>query len=65
MINPINILLLVFFAASGFVIANDEKEPLRLGLIGLDTSHVIAFTSRFNEPDNPNHVPGGRVVARF
>ena len=66
MINPINILLLVFFAVSGFVIANDEKkEPLRLGLIGLDTSHVIAFTSRFNEPDNPNHVPGGRVVAAF
>ena len=66
MINPINILFLVFFAASGFVIANDEKkEPLRLGLIGLDTSHVIAFTSRFNEPDNPNHVPGGRVVAAF
>ncbi|MEC8658398.1 MAG: Gfo/Idh/MocA family oxidoreductase [Verrucomicrobiota bacterium] len=66
MINPINILLLVFFAASGFVIANDEKkEPLRLGLIGLDTSHVIAFTSRFNESDNPNHVPGGRVVAAF
>ena len=66
MINPINIVLLVFFAASGFVIANDEKkEPLRLGLIGLDTSHVIAFTSRFNEPDNPNHVPGGRVVAAF
>ena len=66
MINPINILLLVFFAASGLVIANDEKkEPLRLGLIGLDTSHVIAFTSRFNESDNPNHVPGGRVVAAF
>ena len=66
MMNPINIFLLVFFAASGFVIANDEKkEPLRLGLIGLDTSHVIAFTSRFNEPDNPNHVPGGRVVAAF
>ena len=66
MINPINLVLLVFFAGSGFVVANDEKkEPLRLGLIGLDTSHVIAFTSRFNEPDNPNHVPGGRVVAAF
>ena len=66
MINRINIVFLVFFAASGFVVANDEKkEPLRLGLIGLDTSHVIAFTSRFNEPDNPNHVPGGRVVAAF
>ena len=44
-----------------------EKSPrnLRLGLIGLDTSHVIAFTSRFNEPGNPNHVPGATVVAAF
>ena len=66
MIKPLNILLLFFFTASGLVVANDEKKgPLRLGLIGLDTSHVIAFTSRFNEPDNPNHVPGGRVVAAF
>lgn len=66
MIKPLNIVLLFFFTASGLVVANDEKKgPLRLGLIGLDTSHVIAFTSRFNEPDNPNHVPGGRVVAAF
>lgn len=66
MIKPLNIVLLFFFTASGLVVANDEnKGPLRLGLIGLDTSHVIAFTSRFNEPDNPNHVPGGRVVAAF
>ena len=66
MIKPLNIVLLFFFTASGLVVANNEKKgPLRLGLIGLDTSHVIAFTSRFNEPDNPNHVPGGRVVAAF
>ena len=66
MIKPLNIVLLFLFTASGLVVANDEKKgPLRLGLIGLDTSHVIAFTSRFNEPDNPNHVPGGRVVAAF
>ena len=43
---------------------NDE-QPLRLGLIGLDTSHVIAFTSRLNEVDSPNHVPGARVIAAF
>lgn len=42
-----------------------SDKTLRLGLIGLDTSHVIAFTSRFNETDNANHVAGGTVVAAF
>lgn len=42
-----------------------EEEPLKLGLIGLDTSHVIAFTQVLNDPTRPNHVPGGRVVAAF
>ena len=37
----------------------------KVGLIGLDTSHVTAFTSRFNDPANPNHIPGARVVAAF
>lgn len=50
--------------SGSFALARDQPD-LRLGLIGLDTSHVIAFTSRFNEPDNPNHVPGGKVVAAF
>jgi len=38
---------------------------LRIGMIGLDTSHVIAFTELLNNPANPKHVPGGRVVAAF
>jgi predicted dehydrogenase len=42
-----------------------EPAPLRLGLIGLDTSHVIAFTKTYNDPTAPNHVPGGKVVAAF
>ena len=41
-----------------------EKE-LRIGLVGLDTSHVEAFTRLLNEPGNPNHVGGGKVVAAF
>ena len=40
-------------------------EPLRIGMIGLDTSHVIAFTRLLNDPGQSNHVPGGRVVAAF
>ena len=38
---------------------------LRIGLIGLDTSHVIAFTKSLNDPSSPDFVPGGRVVAAF
>lgn len=41
------------------------EGPLRIGMIGLDTSHVIAFTRLLNDPGQPNHVPGGRVVAAF
>ena len=34
-------------------------------MIGLDTSHVVAFTSLLNDPNDKNHVPGGKIVAAF
>lgn len=37
-------------------------EPLRVGVIGLDTSHSIAFTKMLNVADAADHVPGARVV---
>jgi predicted dehydrogenase len=40
-------------------------QPLRVGLIGLDTSHVTAFTSLLNDPTHADHVPGARVVAAY
>lgn len=45
--------------------ATGGRAPLRVGLIGLDTSHVTAFTSLLNNPEHPDHVPGARVVAAF
>jgi predicted dehydrogenase len=39
--------------------------PLRLGLIGLDTSHVTAFTEILNNPHAKDHVPGAKVVAAY
>lgn len=42
-----------------------SQEPIRIGMIGLDTSHVIAFTRLINDTDHPGHVPGGRVVAAY
>jgi predicted dehydrogenase len=43
----------------------DEGGPLRIGLIGLDTSHAVAFTELINDATRPDHVPGARVVAAY
>ena len=43
----------------------DSAEPLKVGIIGLDTSHVTAFTKLLNDDKAPNHVPGARVIAAF
>ncbi len=40
----------------------EEEKPIRLGIIGLDTSHVIAFTNHLNQPKNKS---GCRVVAAY
>lgn len=40
-------------------------ERLKIGMIGLDTSHCPAFTKLLSEEDNPHYVEGGRVVAAF
>ena len=50
--------LLTFTAAAA-------AAELRLGIIGLDTSHVPAFTEVLNNPNAKNHVPGAKVVAAF
>ena len=53
--------ILVILLLAGCLRAAD----LKLGIIGLDTSHVTAFTELLNNPSNPNHVPGARVVAGY
>lgn len=42
-----------------------SAADLRIGMIGLDTSHVTAFTKVLNDPADKNHIPGARVVAAF
>jgi len=41
------------------------SAELRIGLIGLDTSHVIAFSKTLNDAKDKNHVAGAKVVAAF
>jgi predicted dehydrogenase len=43
----------------------EQERTIRVGLIGLDTSHAVAFTQLLNDPSRPDHVPGARVVAAF
>jgi predicted dehydrogenase len=41
------------------------KKEIRVGIIGLDTSHVVAFTGLLNRPDNKGDLAGVRVVAAY
>ena len=40
-------------------------EPIKVGIIGLDTSHAPAFTKIFNDPKAQPDVAGFRVVAAY
>jgi hypothetical protein len=40
-------------------------EPIRVGVIGLDTSHAIAFTKLLNDPAAPPELAGCPVVAAY
>ncbi len=55
--------LLVAFVVPGA--GADTRPELKLGMVGLDTSHVVQFVQLLNDPANPNHVPGARVVAAY
>ncbi|MBI5283113.1 MAG: Gfo/Idh/MocA family oxidoreductase [Candidatus Solibacter usitatus] len=52
--------LLLTAAACGLAAAD-----LRLGIVGTDTSHAVAFTSLLNDPNHKDHLPGARVVAAY
>src|ERR1700694_1151782 len=41
------------------------SADVRLGIIGTDTSHVIAFTRILNDQTSPDYIPGARVVAAY
>lgn len=36
-----------------------------MGIIGTDTSHVIAFSKVLNDAKNPDHIAGARIVAAY
>jgi len=63
---PSALVVALLLAAVASAPSRAQEQPvIRLGLVGLDTSHVIAFTSILNDPQNPEYVPGAKVVAGF
>ncbi len=59
------VLLPLSFAFAALAGGAIHAADLRVGLIGLDTSHVIAFTRALNDPKNKDHVPGAKITAVF
>ena len=59
-------LMFAELAAAGEVWRQDEpSKPIRAGIIGLDTSHVTAFTQLLNAAEPKPELAGVRVVAAY
>ena len=53
--------LLLFLVFTLMIRAAD----LRVGMIGLDTSHTVAFAKLLNDPKAPGHIPGAVITGAF
>jgi hypothetical protein len=60
-------ILFSLVAVAAFVIgATDANaEPMKVGIIGLDTSHVVAFTKVMNDPKAEGPLADVKVVAAY
>lgn len=56
-------ILLILLVGLGLSVA--QAKELRVGIVGLDTSHCVNWTSLLNDPQNKDYVPGVRVVAAY
>jgi hypothetical protein len=55
---------LVFLCGSA-IRAAEAPKPIRVGIIGLDTSHAVEFTKILNASGNQGDLAGVRVVAAY
>lgn len=65
----ISLCFCLLFVQQPLLQAADSTEPLKAGIIGLDTSHVVAFTQSLNQgPKDPALAPllaGVKVIAAY
>jgi hypothetical protein len=57
--------LLLALVISEIVVEAQNAASIRIGMIGLDTSHVPAFAKLFNNPNATGDLAGFRVVAGY
>src|SRR5262249_4191771 len=50
---------------AGFVSLSAAAADLRIGIVGLDTSHVTAFARLLNAANDPEHIAGGRITVAY
>jgi predicted dehydrogenase len=70
MINRRNFIKTSALAGAGIsfgtsLMAQSKSEGLRVGIIGLDTSHSIAFTKALNDPAAGDSFGGYKIVAAY
>jgi hypothetical protein len=58
-------ILFASFATAGEAQDDQSSKPLKAGIIGLDTSHVVAFTQLLNAAKPKPELAGVRVVAAY
>lgn len=49
----------------GWVLSDEPAAPIRLGIIGLDSYHSVAFTQLFHDPKAEGGLANIRIVAAF
>ncbi len=52
-------------ASARAVDAKEPGNPIRVGIIGVDTSHAVAFTSLLKDPKAPKELAGMKIVAAY
>lgn len=53
------------FVAFPCAFGDEPASPIRVGIIGLDTSHVVAFTKLINNPNAEGDLAELRIVAAY
>jgi hypothetical protein len=61
----LSLALVAWILCSIPVTGEEPAKPLRAGIIGLDTSHVVAFTRLLNNPKSPDVAAQVRIVAAY
>ncbi|MAZ11626.1 MAG: dehydrogenase [Verrucomicrobiales bacterium] len=54
---------IIWLLLAASIITFPQANEIRIGIIGLDTSHVTAFTRILNDSSAKDHIPGAKVVA--